>query len=390
MCGRFEGMWSTSPAATSTTSDSSSPSQNRSVALEDVGQLLVLVRVLRDDASLLEVHVRQHHPLGRDEPPCEVRLRAAPSACRPSGSALPLVARSAGATPSRSMPSSICASSTRLKESRTLSRAAAVGEERACPGTIADARLGRAAREVDRVDAAGSVSQEKNPPCGPRPARRLRHRALERREQPLALARGRARATARAARRSSRGGAYSSKSRCPSAPAHWSVFCFAATSCATTSAGPGRPAEAHAGEERLRRRARLDDDVRREAPEARQRVAVEAELAVGDVLDDQEAVAARELDERRAPLGREADAGRVLVVGDRVERASAAGRAASRRSSSSTSRPSLVHRDATSVGLEAAEGHGSRRGRSAPRRRRGRPGRGTTCRGARAPRSRRS
>ena len=31
---------------------------------------------------------------------------------------------------------------------------------------------------------------------------------------------------------------YSSTSRCPRPPAHWSVFCFAAASSATTSAGP--------------------------------------------------------------------------------------------------------------------------------------------------------
>jgi hypothetical protein len=32
-------------------------------ALEDVGQLLVLVRVLRDDTTLLEIDMRQHQPL---------------------------------------------------------------------------------------------------------------------------------------------------------------------------------------------------------------------------------------------------------------------------------------------------------------------------------------
>ena len=69
---------------------------------------------------------------------------------------------------------------------------------------------------------------------------------------------------------------------------------------------PDRPAEPHAREERLRRRPGLDDDVRREAPEARQRAAVEAELAVGDVLDDQEAVPPRELDERARAARREA------------------------------------------------------------------------------------
>ena len=43
------------------------------------------------------------------------------------------------------------------------------------------------------------------------------------------------------------------------------------------------------------------------------------ELAVGHVLDDEEPVAARELDERPAAAGRECDAGRILVVRDRVD-----------------------------------------------------------------------
>src|SRR3954451_1428915 len=43
-------------------------------ALEDVRQLLVLVRVRGDETSLLEVDVREHHPLGRDQPPAEVGL----------------------------------------------------------------------------------------------------------------------------------------------------------------------------------------------------------------------------------------------------------------------------------------------------------------------------
>src|SRR6476661_3949812 len=42
--------------------------------LQDVGQLLVLVRVLRDDATLLEIDVRNHEPLRRDEAPAQVRL----------------------------------------------------------------------------------------------------------------------------------------------------------------------------------------------------------------------------------------------------------------------------------------------------------------------------
>ena len=65
--------------------------------------------------------------------------------------------------------------------------------------------------------------------------------------------------------------------------------------------------------------SRLHDDVGREAPEARERLPREAELAVRDVLDDQEPVAVRQLDQQRPPLGREADTGRVLVVGDAVD-----------------------------------------------------------------------
>ena len=57
---------------------------------------------------------------------------------------------------------------------------------------------------------------------------------------------------------------------------------------------PGRPAQPHAGEERLRERAGLEDETGRERPQARQRSAVEGQLAVGDVLDDQHAVAVAE------------------------------------------------------------------------------------------------
>ena len=63
----------------------------------------------------------------------------------------------------------------------------------------------------------------------------------------------------------------------------------------------------------------LHDDVRRQAPEARERLVGEGELTVRHVLDDQEPVALRQLDEQRSPLGGEADAGRILVVGDAVD-----------------------------------------------------------------------
>src|SRR2546426_5731338 len=42
-------------------------------ALEDIRQLLVLVRVPRDDAPLLQVDVSQHDPLAGDEPAREPR-----------------------------------------------------------------------------------------------------------------------------------------------------------------------------------------------------------------------------------------------------------------------------------------------------------------------------
>src|SRR5512142_2585808 len=67
------------------------------------------------------------------------------------------------------------------------------------------------------------------------------------------------------------------------------------------------PAEPRAREERLREGADLEDDVCAVRPEAAVGLAVEAELAVGDVLDDEEAVPPRELDEGRAPLRRERD-----------------------------------------------------------------------------------
>jgi len=42
--------------------------------LEDVGQLLVLVRMLRDDTTLLEIDMRQHQPFCGDEAPFQIRL----------------------------------------------------------------------------------------------------------------------------------------------------------------------------------------------------------------------------------------------------------------------------------------------------------------------------
>src|SRR6188472_811683 len=42
--------------------------------LEDAGDLLVLVVVQRHDAALVEIEMRDHQPLGADEPPVQARL----------------------------------------------------------------------------------------------------------------------------------------------------------------------------------------------------------------------------------------------------------------------------------------------------------------------------
>ena len=190
--------------------------------------------------------------------------------------------------------------------------------KKSVPGTIPTPVLDRPPGQVDGVGAVRKGQPREEAALRPRPAHTGRHRALERRQQPLALApveRPRTRQLLVD----------------PAAPGRLLEQPLAERAGALVGEllrrdEPGGdlgradgPAEPHAGEERLRRRARLHDDVRGEAPEARQRLVGEAELAVGDVLDDQEAVAARQLDQRRPPLGREAHAGRVLVVRDRVD-----------------------------------------------------------------------
>ena len=97
------------------------------------------------------------------------------------------------------------------------------------------------------------------------------------------------------------------------------MFCFAETSCAQISAGPAAQPSRTPGRKRLRRRPRLDDGVRRERPEARQRVVAEGR-ARGRRRPRRSGsrTAARA---RRAPhAGRpKATRPRVLVVRDRVE-----------------------------------------------------------------------
>ena len=81
----------------------------------------------------------------------------------------------------------------------------------------------------------------------------------------------------------------------------------------------GRPPEPEPGGEDLRERPDLHDDAGVERPQRRLGGAVVGELAVGDVLDDEEPVPRGELDDHAAALARERDAARVLVVGVRVE-----------------------------------------------------------------------
>ena len=81
------------------------------------------------------------------------------------------------------------------------------------------------------------------------------------------------------------------------------MICLAETSCVETSAGPTAQPSRTPGKNVFDVVPVWTTTSGAEAPEARQRLLVEAELAVGDVLDDQEAVAARELDQGRPPLG---------------------------------------------------------------------------------------
>jgi hypothetical protein len=69
----------------------------------------------------------------------------------------------------------------------------------------------------------------------------------------------------------------------------------------------------------VRRGGHAADDVGRERPETRQRGRLEAELAIGDILEDHETFPARPLHESAAPVTGQAHAGRVVVIRDRVE-----------------------------------------------------------------------
>ena len=190
--------------------------------------------------------------------------------------------------------------------------------KKSVPGTMPTPCSTARPREVDGVGAGGKRQPGEEAALGTSPAHAVRGRALERGEQALALApverpRPRQLLLDPAAARGLLEEPLPERARALVGEL------LGRDELGGDLCRPDGPAEPHAGTERLRRRAGLDDDVRAEAPEARQRLLGEAELAVGDVLDDQEAVAARQLDQRRAPIRREADARRVLVVRDRVD-----------------------------------------------------------------------
>ena len=120
-----------------------------------------------------------------------------------------------------------------------------------------------------------------------------------------------------------------------------------------------RPAEADARREDLREGADVDDEVAAvELVERRQRLALEAQQAVGVVLDDEQLALARQLDQPPPPLQREGDAGGVLEARHRVDefRPLPSPASASRTVSSSSMRiPSSSHLDLEHLRLVAAE-----------------------------------
>src|SRR5215207_1230552 len=239
---------------------------------------------------------------------------AAPSGGRPSGSASPS-ARSQERPQARDPLVDLLLVDEAEGQAEAVSAAAVREEER--PRNGGDALLHRPARQVDRVDSRQRQPGEEAA-LRRRPMRRLWHRASQRRQHPLALPPVERPGSSQllvdptpALRlleeplAEGAGALIGQLLRCDESAGHFR--------------GADRPAEADTGEERLRRRPGLDDDVRAEAPQARQRLVLEAELPVRDVLDDEEAVSSRELHKRGATIGRETDSARVLMIRNRVD-----------------------------------------------------------------------
>ena len=133
---------------------------------------------------------------------------------------------------------------------------------------------------------------------------------------------------------------------------------LASTSFSRTRVRRDRPADPEARRERLGERAEVDHGLGVVGVQRGQRVAVEPEQAVGVVLEHQDAVPPGDLDDARPALGRQRDAGGVVVVGHRVEELDAAAlrpQARSASSSASGTRPVVVQRHVDDVGLVGAE-----------------------------------
>ena len=166
---------------------------------------------------------------------------------------------------------------------------------------------------------------------------------------------GRASATARAVRRSSRGGRIPRRVAGRARPRTGLVFCFAATSGADTSAGataqpsrtPGRTSSTRCPPERPRPARRS----RGSAPRRRER-----ELAIRHILEDGGIRSGGRGRPALSAAHSKADPGRVLVVGDRVEELRA--KTVSQMPLEVVHiEPVLVERHRDDVRLEAAEGH---------------------------------
>ena len=191
-----------------------------------------------------------------------------------------------------------------LKESRSSPRPSSPDVERRA-GDVGDARPRRRPGAARACRApSGSVSQVKKPPVGSAPRADAAGLALERRRQ-RAPVRG-VELAGRGSRRSKcPARPYSSTIRCPRPPAHWSVSCLAAASCSTTSGGPAAQPSRTPGQKIFENVPACSTTSGPSDHSDGSGVSVEGHLAVGDVLDDQHAVAAAELDQRargaRAP-----------------------------------------------------------------------------------------
>ena len=138
-----------------------------------------------------------------------------------------------------------------------------------------------------------------------------------------------------------------------------SVACLARTRAGRSQSGAIEPADPQPGRHDLRHRAERDDQVRRavdrssgQGPQAGERLAPEAERAVGVVLDQHEAEAVGQLEQPMPAIEREGRARRVLEVGHDVDDLRwRAGRLEARRARRSRS----VDAEAVGVGGHADE-----------------------------------